>query len=138
MPELAELRLQWEALATEPLTGLPPEALRASIHDLAGELLTRTAPAPPPSGRGTWLRPSITIVPMWSWLWWRKALSDLVTYALIVGTFALIRPGHGWAAAVLAALAVFVATSFLRGFIMQLWRQRADLAGLWRLWKTGP
>lgn len=52
--ELAQLRLEWEALAHEPLTGLPPEALAASVRNLATELLKRTPAAleqlrqPPP------------------------------------------------------------------------------------------
>lgn len=42
-PDVAELRLQWQALADEPLSGLPPEALVASVRNLARELLARTA-----------------------------------------------------------------------------------------------
>ena len=41
---LSELRAEWEALATaETLHLLPIEALIASIRNLAGELLSRTA-----------------------------------------------------------------------------------------------
>lgn len=41
---LAELRLQWDALATEDLTGLPVQALRASVKDLAEQLLVLSSP----------------------------------------------------------------------------------------------
>lgn len=42
--QLAELRAQWAALAHEPLAWCPPEALIATVRDLATELLARTAP----------------------------------------------------------------------------------------------
>lgn len=43
---MTELRAQWTALATEPLNGLPCEALIASIRYLACQLLMRTGGQP--------------------------------------------------------------------------------------------
>lgn len=40
--QLSELRQQWSALMNEDLTGLPKEAVIASVKDLARELLERT------------------------------------------------------------------------------------------------
>jgi hypothetical protein len=39
---LPELRAEWHALATEPLSLLPREAIEASVRQLACELLART------------------------------------------------------------------------------------------------
>lgn len=68
---LDELRAQWRALMTEPLRGLPREAIEATVRQLAAELLARTVNHGP--DRPAILPPAL-LPPQLPWSWYENVV----------------------------------------------------------------